>query len=69
MSFTIKEPLCINCKYYKKKLFSKDTFCMNPDVSIYDYCVETGKIAYSYAKSARLDETECGWSGKYYEQK
>lgn len=65
--YRITEPLCRNCRYYRKPWFSSVGFCEHPDTKVWDYCVETGKVAYLYAKSARLDEKECGWGGKRFE--
>ena len=67
------EKYCVNCKYFVKNTFSKDTFgkCSafrkNTDYNKIDYLVSgKEKKEYKYCSTAREDEKLCGEEGKMY---
>ncbi len=71
------EKFCINCKYFKKPLFSHLDFakCLVFPKEISnknDYLVSGNKkieYNYNYCSIARGYENMCGQDGKYYEKK
>jgi len=67
------EKYCVNCKYFVRNPFSKDTFgkCSafrkNIDYNKIDYLVSgKEKIEYKFCVSAREDEELCGKEGNMY---
>ncbi len=68
---------CINCKFYKKNIFTSSEFgkCTLFPVEIYDdsYLVN-GKVKndlahYHYCSTSRSIDRMCGKEGKFYEEK
>lgn len=84
-SCSTKPKLCINCKFFTKKLFSSNTYgkcTMFPREDLnhyqfddYDFLV-TGikkdkekKIEYDYCSVCRISENKCGKEGNLFEEK
>ena len=68
------EKYCVNCKYFVKNPFCKDTFgkcsAFRKNIENYqklDYLVSgKQKIEYKFCSTAREDEDLCGKEGKMY---
>lgn len=61
-------PGCINCKYFKPKLFGEYTSTFNKCEYFGKKDLISNKISYEYADICRIDEEKCGKEGKYFEK-
>ena len=75
LSTSTSEKFCVNCKYFVKNNFCKDTFgkCSafpkKDDNELYYLISGKRKIEYKFCASAREDNKLCGPEGKLYMKK
>ena len=75
-AYEIKPKLCIDCKYFRKHDFLKDTIfgkcLLFPDTNDDDYFLVNGYRNYNkeyyHCSTARKYDSMCGKEGKYYEE-
>ena len=73
----IRPKFCVDCKFYKKDLFTFSEFgkcTLFPREKYNDYFLVNGNkndnnIEYHYCSTSRNSDRMCGEEGKYYEKK
>ena len=61
-------PSCRNCIYYKVEFYSDYNSQINKCLYFGKKNIETDIIKYDFAGLCRMDENQCGLSGKYFQE-